>query len=221
MATFGEKLKYLVNLKYSNFNRFASDVDVQLPNLYKYFNDEREPGLNFLRKLFELGFDVHWLISKEHNYITNKNNLVPSPEINHISQNTEFSYLANIPAGRGEITMLSDWIEKKVLNISPHDHFLLRIDEEFGWSMKPILKPGDFIVASTKQMHFNNGDIVAARWDKTKGAIKILNINKDDKSWIALHSANPAEEPIFLRRTKVQLFKVVAWFDKGSIKDVV
>ena len=129
----------------------------------------------------------------------------------------QYPLLGKVPAGRSEV-YLSDWVEMEVIDFDPQDHALLMIDEEYGYSMTPIMQPGDIIMISLKENKFESGDIVAARWDETKGAIKILSINEDDKAWIALHSSNSAEAPIFIKRNKVKLFRVVAWFDRKKIR---
>lgn len=132
----------------------------------------------------------------------------------------QYPLLGKVPAGRSEV-YISDWVEMEVIDFDPQDHALLMIDEEYGYSMTPIMQPGDVIMISLKENKFESGDIVAARWDDTKGAIKILSINEDDKAWIALHSSNSAEAPIFIKRNKVKLFRVVAWFDRKKVRKML
>jgi hypothetical protein len=123
----------------------------------------------------------------------------------------EFPVLGTIPAGKADVVDLSDWIQKMVIDYNPNDHALLMIDKEFGYSMTPIIQPGDVaLISFSKKPEI--GRPVAARWDKTKGAIKILNYNEMAPNIIWLHSANSSETPICVEKDKVKLYPVVAIF---------
>ncbi len=120
-----------------------------------------------------------------------------------------YPILGQIPAGRSEITEYNDWQETDDLNYDPRNHFWLVIDLEYGHSMTPFLQPGDLVLCSINAK-YKDGDIVAARWDKTKGAIKIYSENPEVKNTIALFSYNNAEKPIILTKDRIeQIYKVV------------
>jgi SOS-response transcriptional repressors (RecA-mediated autopeptidases) len=71
----------------------------------------------------------------------------------------------------------------------------------------PLIEPGDLVLVSLTAK-VKNGNIVVARWDETKGAVKLFNESNNKKN-IALLSYNPATAPIFLERHQAQIFKVV------------
>jgi len=96
--------------------------------------------------------------------------------------------MGTVPAGIAELTEFNDWQQSEDLYFDPREHFYLTVDEEFGYSMMPLVSPGDLVLCSGKTNTAKNGDIVAARWDDTKGALKILNINPDIKDMVVLTS---------------------------------
>ena len=84
---------------------------------------------------------------------------------------------------------------------------MLKIDEEFGFSMMPLVGPGDICIISFYDQP-KNGDWVAARWDETKGALKELAIDEEDPSKVILVSYNQSMRPIVKDRDKIKLWKV-------------
>lgn len=127
----------------------------------------------------------------------------------HISDEIQYKIEGQVPAGISDVIEYNDWQESEDLYFDPRTHFYLRVDHEFGYSMMPLVSPGDLVLCSTKEGHAKDGDIVAARWDKTKGALKILTLNPDIKDTIVLTSYNQAVAPIFLNKKEVHLYKVV------------
>jgi len=119
----------------------------------------------------------------------------------------EYRIEASIPAGIADIQERTSWYESDILDYDPRSHFFLQIDEEYGYSMMPFIEPGDLVLISLTAK-IKNGNIVAAKWDETKGAIKIFNESPDRKN-IALLSYNPSVSPVFLERNRAQVFKVV------------
>ncbi|MBS4034354.1 MAG: LexA family transcriptional regulator [Ignavibacterium sp.] len=120
-----------------------------------------------------------------------------------------YKVLGQIPAGYSEVTEYNDWNESDDLFYDPRAHFWLVIDSEYGYSMTPFLQPGDMVLCSTSAK-YKDGDIVAVRWDKTKGAIKIFSHNPEVKNTIGLFSYNNAEKPIILTKDRIeQIYKIV------------
>lgn len=166
------------------------------PNIYQLYEMAKS-----------IGKDLDWLVMGDHTESV--------PKIN----DNNYSYLpgtlklrkeAIVPAGRGEITDLTDWIQEEVFNFDYDNHIVLQIDEEFGESMKPFMHPGDYLVISFSAK-ISDKDPVAARWDETKGAIKIVNFLNDDPKKIVLTSFNQNVSPMILPRKKVSMYKIVAW----------
>jgi phage repressor protein C with HTH and peptisase S24 domain len=209
--TIGNRLKQFAEQNFDRLQDFAAALGMKLPSLYDYFNGKTQPGTPILLKLHNLGCDINWLLTGE------KSRYIPNPEENNIPKLNQFRVLGTVPAGHGEV-YIQEWVQTEVMHFDPRDHDLLQIDEEFGYSMTPVMKPGDLVLISYSAK-IVNGDKVAARWDKTKGAIKIVSFLKDDPSMIVLTSSNVAVEPIFLKRKKVIMYKVVGWFDRQSIKN--
>jgi transcriptional regulator with XRE-family HTH domain len=212
MSTLGKRIEEVrLRLKMSQAG-LAEALGFKYPSaVSNYEKDLREPDISILKKISELGHvSLDWLLTGSARYEIN-------PEENKLPKLNEFRVLGTVPAGHGEV-YIQEWVQTEVMHFDPRDHDLLQIDEEFGYSMTPVMKPGDLVLISYSAK-IVNGDKVAARWDKTKGAIKIVSFLKDDPSMIVLTSSNVAVEPIFLKRKKVIMYKVVGWFDRQSIKN--
>ena len=96
------------------------------------------------------------------------------------------------------------------IDIDPREHFALKVDKEYGISMAPYIEPGDVLFCSFSRK-FNDGDIVVARYDGTKGAVKRIFINEQ----ITLISFNPLESPIVINKKQLQqVFKVILIWKK-------
>ncbi len=115
---------------------------------------------------------------------------------------------ATVPAGDGEMVLYDDWFESDVLDYNPNDHVFIRVDEEFGHSMMPLVSPGDLVLISFSAKP-KNGDLVAARWDETKGALKIYQELPHDPSTIILLSYNQATPVIPIQKRSSRIYKVV------------
>lgn len=136
---------------------------------------------------------------------------VPIHEVekNHVPQTLSFPILGEIPAGIAEIKQYNDFFEYFDFDLDPRKHGVLRVDQEFGYSMMPLVGPGDLAIISFEEKP-RDGDWVAARWDDTKGALKVLAIDKDNPEIIVLNSYNTAVQPIILnsKKQKITLWKV-------------
>ncbi len=214
----GKRLKEFAKSNFNNLSDFSIALGISRENLYRYFNDTVSPGSEILQKLATLGCDINWLLLGTPNKNISAKSYIPidKAEINELPKFLEYPVLGTIPAGRGEIVDLSDWIQKMVIHYSPEDHALLMIDKEYGYSMTPIIQPGDVaLISFSKKPEI--GRPVAARWGETKGAIKILNYNELAPDVVWLYSSNSAEPPIIVSKDKVRLYPVVAFFLTGKI----
>lgn len=122
-----------------------------------------------------------------------------------------YPILGQIPAGLAEVKENNDWPEYSDLYYDPRKHFWLQIDDEYGFSMNPFLKSGDLILCAVPPFSLKDGDLVAVRWDKTKGALKLYKEKGvgNDKL-IILTSYNASESPIVLKQNEIeQIYKVV------------
>lgn len=139
---------------------------------------------------------------------------IETPEMEHREDKrftVSYPILGQIPAGLAEVKENNDWPEYSDLYYDPRKHFWLQIDEEYGFSMNPFLKSGDLILCAVPPFKLKDGDLVAVRWDKTKGALKLYKekIVGNDKL-IVLASYNASESPIILKQNEVeQIYKVV------------
>ena len=117
----------------------------------------------------------------------------------------ELPLFGDIPAGRAEMKEYTDYHK---ITFDSRRQFMLRIDEENGDSMMPLIRAGDIVVCDANAKPVA-GDIVAARWGENRGAVKILGTMQDDPNRIFLYSSNPAG-PIFpLQRDQIALYKVI------------
>lgn len=186
--------------------KLAENLGISKRTLIKYESGENEISAHDLYKIAKIcGADFSELFLPE----DQPGNIVPVEEAETIKSPIEQEYRieASIPAGLAEIHEKTGWYESEILDYDPQSHFFLQIDEEYGYSMMPIIEPGDLVLVSL-HAKIKNGNIVAARWDKTKGAVKIYNESANRKN-IALLSYNQAVPPIFLDRSQAQVYKVV------------
>jgi phage repressor protein C with HTH and peptisase S24 domain len=84
----------------------------------------------------------------------------------------------------------------------------LQVDEEFGYSMRPLINPGDLVLISFTAK-IDDGDIVAARWDETRGALKICTYISGDPNLVVLMSYNQNVPPMGFQKDKINMYKVV------------
>jgi SOS-response transcriptional repressor LexA len=180
----------------------ANRVGLTAQNLNYHLNESPELDLDIynkikleLNKLIDLpGVELEILEHREKKQFT-----------------VSYPILGQIPAGLAEIKEHNDWPEYSDLNYDPRKHFWLQIDDEYGFSMNPFLKSGDLILCSVQPFKLRDGDLVAVRWDKTKGALKLYKEkNVGNEKLIILASYNASESPIILKQSEVeQIYKVV------------
>ena len=61
----GSRIRYFGVAVFGRIKDFAEAMDMAPPNLHKYMNDEREPGIGILQKMQTLGCSIDWLLSGE------------------------------------------------------------------------------------------------------------------------------------------------------------
>lgn len=61
----GERIRLFGVQMFGRIKDFAEALEMAPPNLQKYMNNEREPGIGILQKLQRLGCSIDWLISGE------------------------------------------------------------------------------------------------------------------------------------------------------------
>lgn len=221
-AGIGRRLKQFGEKEFGSLSVLAAKLDMTPQALHRYLIGASAPGSNILSKLISLGCDVEWLLTGKPG---NQEGLsyVPIEEtetgaevktIEHTQREAHgFSLplLGKIPAGRAEFQSWQENNETFHLSFNPFQEFILTIDEEFGYSMMPLVNPGDKILV-TMHDRPKSGDLVAALWDKTKGALKVLIENQDMPGIISLHSYNTAIPPMIFKAGTVKLYKVKAVF---------
>jgi SOS-response transcriptional repressor LexA len=203
--TLGQKLKQFCSKKFKTKKEFAAALGMSYENLYQYLEDKAKPGAEFISKLATLNCDLNWLFSQEEDtqYVPLEEEEKSKPE-EHIF----YKVLGMVPAGRADANKYNDWYEVEDLYFDPRTHFYLNIDAEFGYSMMPIVNPGDKVLVSMNAK-IKDGDLVAAIWDETKGALKTITYNPDIPDTYVLMSYNQAVPPIFVKKDKAQIYKVV------------
>jgi transcriptional regulator with XRE-family HTH domain len=58
----GDRIKQFIEGKNLTIGEFAEKIDMSYPNLFAYVNGTREPGAVVLRRLFEAGADLNWIL---------------------------------------------------------------------------------------------------------------------------------------------------------------
>lgn len=180
----------------------ANRVGLTAQNLNYHLNESPELDLDLfnkikteLSKFLELpGIESEFLQHREGKQFT-----------------VSYPILGQIPAGLAEVKENNEWPEYADLNYDPRKHFWLQIDDEYGFSMNPFLKSGDLILCSVPPFKLRDGDLVAVRWDKTKGALKLYKEkNVGNEKLVILASYNASESPIVLKANEIeQIYKVV------------
>ncbi len=193
----GVRLREFATRNYETLAEFAKALDMKPQTLNSYLSGKIIPGGELLNKLAALGVNIKWLLN-------GSEYKVPDDAGNSLT----YRVLGKIPAGYKEFHDMSEWPELRALNYDPDTHFFLVVDEEFGYSMMPLVNPGDMVLVSTSAK-VKNGDMVAAIFDETKGALKIFSENPKIPGAVVLSSYNQAIPPMFLRKDEVRLYKVV------------
>lgn len=181
---------------------FARLLDMLPQTLNSYLSGKITPGAELLVKLSELGCDIDWLLTGK----------PTSQEYNRHPGNGEqkgsFRVLGTVPAGVADIQDWSDLNEFRDLQYDPDTHFYLKVDEEFGFSMMPLVNPGDYVLVSLygKVKH---GDLVVALYDQTKGALKIYTENVSLPGVAMLTSYNQSIPPMVFKKEDIKVYKVV------------
>ncbi len=216
-AAISKRLKEFIDSNFSSVAEFSRQMGFKnRQDAYPYLDGKSLLGAEKLTRLNELGCDINWLLTggkqpvdvaqikgKELQYVT-----IEEAETIKKTPFIEYPLLGNVPAGRHEVYDRSAWPEYERIDYDPRTHFWLKIDDEYGYSMTPFLQPGDKVLCSIKAK-LHPGDLVAVRWDKTKGAIKILG-QSNIKDSVALASYNAAEMPIVLMGKDLeQIYKIV------------
>lgn len=161
-----------------------------------YLNGKSLPGAEFLAALIDAGCDIHWLL-------TGKRTAGEAD-----TRYPEYRVDATVSAGTGRATAYSEWYETEILDFDPQTHAFLKVDADFGFSLMPFIQPGDYVLISYNDK-IQDGDIVAAKWQGEKGALKIVSFSETEKSLIHLHSYNQSIKPLTFRKKDVLLYKVV------------
>lgn len=193
----GNRLRRFLTESFGNLEEAAVYLGTTVSSLRNsYFNGQSLPGKSILEKLKSGGCNIDWLLFGESETPVKKQGY------------TEYRIEASIPAGRGEVVDLSEWYQSDVLDYSPEDHVFIKVDSEFGYSMMPLIKPDDLVLISFTAP-VDDGDLVAARWDRTKGALKLCSFPPNDKSMVMLSSYNSAVLPMVFRKNEIKMYKVV------------
>lgn len=203
MKTIGQRLKHFGSSLFKTKKEFAEALSTSYENLYQYMEDKSKPGPDLLTRLNDLNCNINWLLTGK-GEIFNKT----------IEYSTEeeklpfYKIMGTVPAGKADAHFIDEWNEMDNLFYDPKDHFFLNIDEDYGYSMMPAINPGDRVLVSLKSK-VKDGDLVVAKWDATKGALKLLSTNPDDPNSLVLTSYNQSIKPIFITKKKASVYKVV------------
>ncbi|MBK6681538.1 MAG: helix-turn-helix domain-containing protein [Ignavibacteriales bacterium] len=196
------RLREFAYSKTDRLKDFAGSLDMSPQTLNSYLSGKISPGSELLIKLSDLGCDIDWLLTGS------GKNLKEKEFGRKATDGRVFRVLGTIPAGRADVQDWSELNEFKNLEYDPDTHFYLKIDEEFGYSMMPMVNPGDYVLVSLYGK-LKDGDLVVALYDKTKGALKLYSESKDIPGIVILTSYNQAIPPMFFKKEQIRAYKVV------------
>lgn len=196
------RLREFAYSKTDRLTEFAKSLDMLPQTLNSYLSGKITPGSELLIKLSEMGCDIEWLLTG------NPSGIVKSERKGDKKSARAFAVMGTVPAGKADIQDWSDLNEFRDLEYDPDTHFYLKIDEEFGYSMMPLVNPGDYVLVSMYGK-VKPGDLVVALYDKTKGALKIYNENENLPGIAILSSYNQSIQPMVFKRDEIKIYKVV------------
>ena len=61
----GKRIKELIDAKNMSVKEFAESIDMSYANLHAYISDKREPGSIVLKRLYEVGGDLNYIVMGE------------------------------------------------------------------------------------------------------------------------------------------------------------
>lgn len=187
-----EILKAILS-KFNTQKECAKALGVDVTSLSRSL---KNPTLKFILKLKKVGVPI------------NVNDVLTKSEDEPVSKPgnyLEYRIAGTVPAGINEVFDRTDSYEFKRIDFDPEHYFWLEIDPETGESMKPFLNPRDFVLCSDKEK-IKIGDLVAALYDDSKGAVKFYSERKD---LVILSSYNQIYQPLVFPKNEVKLFRVV------------
>ncbi|GMU87503.1 MAG: hypothetical protein AMXMBFR48_27440 [Ignavibacteriales bacterium] len=195
----GARLKRFLLNRYSNMNEAAAALGTTADSIRNsYFNGQSLPGAVFTERLKNMGCSIDWLLFGTGEYEENETR----------PRYPQFRVEATVPAGEGDIYDMTEWGETAAIEFKEDEHYFVKVDEEYGYSMLPFIQPGDMLLVSSTAPITNN-DIVAARWDQTRGAIKLCSLPVNDPQKVAFISLNPMVAPMVFNKRQVRMHKVV------------
>lgn len=59
---FNEKLRFWIVQKYGSIKKFANILGIHYTTVHSYVSGHREPNIQFLNKIKDLGCDMNWLL---------------------------------------------------------------------------------------------------------------------------------------------------------------
>lgn len=216
MNTLGERIQHIrKDLLGFTQDEMAERLGVSGGNtISNYEKNLREPEIKALIKIAELGnVSLDWLLKGKilSGYVAEPR-IINDNETKAYEKDfpvREYPVVSQIAAGPHEFKLL-EHPEWKALDFDPRKYFWLKVDEEYGFSMRPFLRPKEMVLCAFETKKFSDEDMVAVLWDKTKGAVKILNLNHNMKDLVVLDSLNPSERTITLKKSQViAMYKVV------------
>jgi SOS-response transcriptional repressor LexA len=205
-AEIAKRLREFGKRNFKNFAELAKKMEWSPQALNAYLSGQSIPGGNILFKLKELGCDINWLLSNENDarYISFRK----INDVGIIPNKFEYKISNMVPTIEKELNIDEEWVDKELINFDPATHVFLKIDENNGKSMVPLLQPGDVVLLDILSKP-KDGDLVAARWDDSCGMVKILNTDEQEPEKVILLSFNHIQKPIIAERKNITIYKIV------------
>lgn len=205
-AEIAKRLREFGKRNFKNYAELAKKMDWSPQALNAYLSGHSIPGGNILFKLKELGCDINWLLSEgeDKRYVSYRK----LDDIGVVPAKFEYNMSNSVPITDNETNLENEWLDKELISFDPATHVFLKIDEDNGKSMIPLLQPGDLVLLDVLAEPVD-GDMVAVRWDDGCGLVKILNVDDDAPEKVLLMSFNHMEKPIMKRKVDISMYKIV------------
>lgn len=188
-----EEILSLIFTKFGSQKECAEAIGVDETSLSRSL---KTPTVKFLIKLKNAGVPV------DLNKVLNKHdNDKEKPKYPFV----EYRIAGVVPAGINDFFDRTDSYEFKRIDFDPEHYFWLEIDPETGESMKPFLNPRDMVLCTDKEK-VKTGDLVAALYDSSKGAVKFYSEKRD---MVILSSYNQIYQPLVFNKNEVKVYRVV------------
>ncbi|WP_146110177.1 S24 family peptidase [Salinibacter sp. 10B] len=200
-----------------NASELARALAMQPSSFYKYLNGERQPGASVLRRLTQLGVDLHWFLTGSGSMVRDNSHLNTLPPVDSTETQRKGTQRQETPdvevsdqtphrvmltrvvveedgSPRLKDIEIEEWLSESLIRQTYGvDPSILRVFRVSGDAMKEILCPGDRIRAALWQGEaLTDGSIYLFYQDPGGVLVRRVWIDGSQVRLVAEHSEVPA-----------------------------